>query len=193
MRALRCITSVLPLATTLALGTASPAVAQQPKSGLVADLMRDIEEVEKKFVDLAGAIPAEKFAWRPGEGVRSVSEVLLHVASDNYFIPALGGVAAPAETGIKADDYNTTLTYEKRPMNKEAAIAALQQSFAHVKKALSATPEAKLADALPQFGENGTVRSLWLLEATHIHEHLGQLIAYARMNGVVPPWSRPGG
>ncbi|MGH7554247.1 MAG: DinB family protein, partial [Longimicrobiales bacterium] len=77
--------------------------------------------------------------------------------------------------------------------NRDAAIAALEQSFAHVKKALAATPETKLADALPQLGENGSVRGLWLLEATHVHEHLGQLIAYARMNGVVPPWSRPGG
>jgi uncharacterized damage-inducible protein DinB len=193
MRALRFSLTILPLAIVLLVGATAPLVAQQPESGLVADLMRDIEEVEKKMIDLARAIPAEKFGWRPAEGVRSVSEVVLHVASDNYFIPALGGVAAPAETGIKGEEYNTAVAYEKRTMNRDAAIAALEQSFAHVKKALAATTEAKLAEALPQLGENGTVRGLWLLAATHVHEHLGQLIAYARSNGVVPPWSRPGG
>ncbi len=196
MRILRSLPAGLALAAALVLSATAPVAAQQPQAqqpGLIGDLMRGIQEVEKKMLDLARAIPAEKFSWRPGEGVRSVTEVVLHVAADNYFIPALGGVAAPAETGIKAEDYTTTQTYEKRAMNKDAAIAVLEQSFAHVKKALTATPESKLGDPLPAIGEHGTVRGLWLMEVGHVHEHLGQLIAYARSNGVVPPWSRPGG
>src|SRR5215207_4230940 len=94
--ALRCAL-VLVVATPVA---AQPTPAAPAAGSLSADLLADITDAEGKFVSLAKAIPADKYAWRPGTGIRSVGEVLLHVASDNYLIPAILGFAADPATGI---------------------------------------------------------------------------------------------
>jgi uncharacterized damage-inducible protein DinB len=161
----------------------------QHASTVTADLRADVEEAEKKFLDLARAIPEEKYSWRPAAGIRSIGEVVLHVAADNYLIPAVIGFQADAATGIKGDDYRTALTFEKRTMNKASAIAELEKSFTHLKKALSDTPGARLNQPVSMFGANTTTQKAWIMATTHLHEHLGQLIAYARSNGVAPPWS----
>jgi uncharacterized damage-inducible protein DinB len=175
----------------LAVVLAAPAAAQE-RAGLVGDLIRDVTDVQKKLTGLARAIPADKQAWRPGAGVRSVSEVLLHVASDNYFIPAGMGVQPPASTGITATDFAALGRFEKRQLSTDATVAELDTSFAHLVKAMRETPDARLEDRVKFFGQDMSVRQVWLLTATHLHEHLGQLIAYARSNQVVPPWSRQG-
>lgn len=181
------------LAFSLLALVAMPASGQEAKrSGVMGDLLQDVQGVEEKLVSLAQAIPADKFAWRPGEGVRSVGEVVVHVAADNWFIPVLAGVAAPANTGIDSK-YETVLAYEKRTMAKDAAIAEMQRSFAHLKKAMNDTPDSALEQQVDMFGQQATRRAVWVLATTHLHEHLGQLIAYARTNDVVPPWSRGGG
>jgi uncharacterized damage-inducible protein DinB len=169
----------------------APAVAAQHAhhSSVATDLRTDIEQVEKKMLDLARAIPEDKYGWRPGEGVRSVAEVLKHVAADNYLMPAAMGFTPDASTGIKGDDYKTALAYEKRAMNKAEAIAALERSFAFLKKSLGDTPAARMGAGVKMFGMDFTGQQAWLLATTHLHEHLGQLIAYARSNGVAPPWS----
>jgi uncharacterized damage-inducible protein DinB len=179
------------LALTLVAVLAAPGMAQQP-SQLATDLLSDVGQVEKKLIDLARAIPEDKFGWRPSAGVRSVGEVVLHVASDNYLIPAALGYAADPATGIKGDDYNTALTFEKRKMTKAEAIAELEKSFAHFKKSLGDLSSAKLAEPATMFGQRFTMQQAWILGATHLHEHLGQLIAYARSNNVKPPWSQGG-
>ena len=168
--------------------SARPARAQAA-GGIVADLMSDVEETHKKFVSLAKAIPQEKYDWRPGAGVRSVNEVLRHVASDNYLIPASLGHAADASTGIKGEDYRTAQAFEARKTTKEQTIADLEKSFANLKQAMEATPASKLGDQVKMFGQPFTMQKAWVLGTTHLHEHLGQLIAYARVNGVKPPWS----
>jgi uncharacterized damage-inducible protein DinB len=173
-----------------ALAVALPASAQNQKRSVVADLVSDMETAEQKVVGLAEAIPESKYGWRPGEGVRSVAEVVMHIAADNYLLAALGGSPAPAATGIKGDDYQTAVAYEKKVPAKAEAIAALKASFAHVRKAMAETPESRLGESVSMFGQQATVQSLWILTTTHLHEHLGQLIAYARTNDVVPPWSR---
>jgi uncharacterized damage-inducible protein DinB len=162
------------------------------QASLTSDLLTDIGQVEKKLIDLANAIPENKFGWRPAAGVRSIGEVVLHVASDNYLIPAALGFAADSSTGIKGDDYNTALAYEKRTMTKAQAVAELEKSFAHVRTSLSGTTQDRFADSANLFGRQVTNQQAWILAATHLHEHLGQLIAYARSNGVVPPWSAAG-
>ena len=168
-----------------------PAEAQhaQHASTVIADLRADVEEVERKMLGLARAIPEDKYSWRPAAGVRSIGDVLLHVAADNYLIPAALGFPADASTGIKGDDYKTALAFEKRAMNKAATIAELEKSFAHLKKTLSDTPDARLNQAVSMFGMNLTGQKAWILATTHLHEHLGQMIAYARSNGIAPPWS----
>jgi hypothetical protein len=166
-----------------------PAGAQSP-DGLIGDLLKDVSGVETKIVGLAKALPASAYDWRPGKGVRSTGEALIHIAADNYFLPAAMGATPPAETGINGKDYKTTVAFEKRTMNRDQIIAELEKSFAFVKAAIEATSDDKIAAPLDVFGQKMTVRSLWISTATHLHEHLGQLIAYARSNNVTPPWSK---
>jgi uncharacterized damage-inducible protein DinB len=171
----------------LSLACALPAAAQN--ATIMSDLMSDVSQVEKKFIDLAKAIPAEKYDWRPGAGIRSVGDVIRHVASDNYLIPAALGHAADPSTGIKGEDYKTAAAFEKRKSTKEQSIADLEKSFANLKAAMQSTTPAKLGDQVKLFGQPFTMQGAWVLGTTHLHEHLGQLIAYARTNGVKPPWS----
>lgn len=160
----------------------------QAQGSLASDLMKDIGEVETKLVGLAKAIPVDKYGWRPGQGVRSVGELFMHVSADNYLIPAAAGTPAPAATGVKGDDYKTAMAFEKRPLDRDATIRELEASFAHLKSALGATGD--MGKTVKLFGQDHTLQQVWILTATHLHEHLGQAIAYARTNGVVPPWSR---
>ena len=162
----------------------------QTREGLMGDLLRDVNEVETKILGLARAIPAAGYDWRPGKGVRSTGEVFIHVAADNYFLPAAMGVEAPKETGISGKDYKTVAAFETRTMTRDQIVAELEKSFAFLKKAMTDMPDAKLDAALEAFGQKMNYRRLWISTTTHLHEHLGQLIAYARSNNVTPPWSK---
>jgi hypothetical protein len=113
----------------------------------------------------------------------------MHVAADNYFMPAAVGVTAPAETGI-TKEYKTAAAFEKKALSRDQTIAELEKSFAFLKKALADLPDAKLEAPVEFFGEKTTMRGVWIVTTTHLHEHLGQLIAYARGNKVTPPWSK---
>lgn len=164
--------------------------AAQAEPAVISSLLRDIDQLEQKLVGLAEAMPAAAMDWRPAEGVRSMNEVLMHVAADNYFLPTAAGVDAPAETGIRAGDYPSVQAYEQRQATKEEAIAAVRASFAHLRTAMRSTDDAFLARQLNLFGMELSGLDLWVLTTTHLHEHLGQNIAYARANNVKPPWSR---
>lgn len=146
------------------------------------DLISDIEAAEKELLSLAEAVPAEKYSWRPGEGVRSISEVYMHVAGGNYFLPTFAGITPPP--GISRD-------MEKTITEKDKVIAALKQSFVHLHDAVEKTADADFDKNVKFFGgEEATIRYVFLVAASHCHEHLGQSIAYARTNGIVPPWSK---
>jgi uncharacterized damage-inducible protein DinB len=173
--------------TVLLFALSAPVAAQ---SALTADLVKDITQAEEKFVALAKVFNAQQAGWRPGEGVRSVQEVLLHVAADNYFLPAAMGVAAPPATKITATDFNAMMAFEKQELNQAGTVAAVEASFDHLRTAFNGISEARMNEKITVFGQEFTVRQFMILAATHMHEHLGQLIAYARMNGVKPPWSR---
>lgn len=177
------------LATAIAVAAPLTARAQAP-SGILADFLRDLGGTQQKMVALAKAMPADKYDWRPGPGVRSVGEVFLHVAADNYFLPAGLGTAAPTATGIKSSDYKTADAFATRKLGKDAIIKELEDSYAFLKSAMSAATDAKLVQPATMFGATMPVRAWWLGTLTDMHEHLGQAIAYARMNGVVPPWSK---
>jgi uncharacterized damage-inducible protein DinB len=164
-------------------------LSAQPREGVMGELLKDVADVEKKVLDLAKAIPESAYGWRPNPGVRSTGEVLQHVAADNYFLPVLLGNPAPTETGI-TKEYKTAAAYEKRSLNKDAVIAELEKSFAFLRTSMNATTDAQLGTAMDVFGQKSTARGLWITTATHLHEHLGQLIAYARANKVTPPWSK---
>lgn len=182
-------TIALPLAVAAISSIAavpSPLAAQ----GLMADMHSEVSAVQKKLIDLAGAIPESNYGWRPGAGVRTVGEVFKHVATDNYLIPIMMGAPAPAATGISATDMKTVEAYEKRAMTKAQVIAELQASFTHLHGAMRSTTDSNLTQMIKFFGQDMSRQKVMLLTLTHLHEHLGQSIAYARSNSVVPPWSK---
>lgn len=150
--------------------------------GYKADALADLSMVAKKVADLAEAMPAEKYSWRPAEGVRSVGEVYMHIAGANYFILKLAGHATPEGMGESED-------MDKEANDKAKVAAALQQSLEYLKKTIANTSDADLEKNVTLFGHEMTMRAAYMILVDHYHEHLGQSIAYARMNGVVPPWS----
>jgi hypothetical protein len=174
----------LVLALTLPLGA-------QEREGVMGELILDVTRVEAKIIGLAKAMPASAYDWRPGKDARSTGEVLIHVAADNYFMPVLMGVAAPAETGIDAKGKHKTVeVFEKRTMTRDQIIAELEKSFEFLKRTMTDVSDAKLEEQ-PRFESRKiTTRGLWIATTSHLHEHLGQLIAYARSNNVTPPWSK---
>lgn len=168
-------------------GEATMVAAEDP--GFISEILADLADAESKVVGLAEALTEEQYAWRPGEGVRSAGEVYMHIAVDNYLIPAASGMMPPTSVDIDVNDYATVQAYETRPASKAEIVADLRASFAHLRAAVEATADDLTASA-SMFGMETTNRGLWIVTATHLHEHLGQSIAYARTNGVVPPWSQ---
>ena len=147
-----------------------------------AELLGQFESSMQKFVALAEAMPADKFAWSPGEGVMPLGHVLAHVAHYNYAYPATAmGIPAPA--GIQLDTLEGVRT-------KEALLPLLRRSGDYVREAVRAMPDAELAKGTRLYGRDTQEWAVLLQLVAHMNEHLGQSIAYARMNGVVPPWSR---
>ena len=136
---------------------------------------------EDKFTRLAEAIPADKYSWRPAPDVRSFAEVCLHVSVANYNLYKLVGTPPPAGLDVKG--------FEKSTTDKAKIVATLKDSFAHAKKAITAMPDADLEKSLDWFGGKNTQRGILLFIVRHAAEHLGQSIAYARVVGIVPPWT----
>ena len=167
----------------LAVVAAAPLAAQQAPAGVRGEILAQFNEAADKLVQLAEAIPQDKFTWRPAAGVRSVSEVLLHVAGSNDYVLRSAGVPS-AMQGENDFEHSTT--------DKAQVIAKLKESNDRVRVAIRAMPDADLDKATKLFGEDTTYRAVCLALQSHVHEHLGQLIAYARSNGIVPPWSRAG-
>jgi uncharacterized damage-inducible protein DinB len=115
--------------------------------------------------------------------------VFQHIAADNYLLPTAIGATAPATTGINPKEYKTVQAYETRKASRDEVIADLEKSFAHLKQALSAVTPAQLSESVNMFGQAFTKQQFLILTTTHLHEHLGQMIAYARANNIKPPWS----
>jgi uncharacterized damage-inducible protein DinB len=152
-----------------------------------ADVLLPYENLEKQVLQLAGAIPEEKYSWRPAPGVRSFKEVLLHIAFGNALL--LHVLDAPArEAMIKEIEVNAK--GEQDPLTKAQVIAKLTDSFAAVRKTMEGATAGSLGRDVDFFGRKTTTRGMLTEIDTHIAEHMGQLIAYCRMNGIVPPWSK---
>ena len=174
-----------PLSTLIiiivGLMTTQPAMAQDaPSSGFRAEFLEQLTAVSDKLIELAEAVPADKYSWRPSEGVRSISEVYVHSAAGNYFLMKFIGVQAPPDF---SRDMEKTIT------TKPEVIAAMKKSVEHLRQAIIKTSDSDLEKPVELFGQNTTYRDVFFTAAMHMHEHLGQSIAYARVNGIVPPWS----
>jgi hypothetical protein len=151
------------------------------------EFLTDLDSLHSKFTALAEAIPAEKYSWRPAPGVRSVGEVFMHVASEFYFYtPAVfGAKPSPVVEGSKAG-------FEKfeKMSSKPEVLKHLREGFAYGRQAVSALDDEKIAGIHKIFGHDSQVIEMSFDMTDDLHEHLGQLIAYARTNGVKPPWSK---
>ncbi len=148
--------------------------------GFKAEFIAQLDDVQDKLVSLAEAMPQDKYVWRPAEGVRSVSEVFMHIAGGNYMFPSVVGVKRPE---------GLTPNMEKTVTDKAKVIEVLKNSFDHIRKAMLGVADEDLDKKTELFDHETTYRGVFFTTATHMHEHLGQIIAYARMNSIVPPWT----
>jgi len=150
----------------------------------------DLTTVERKYLSLATAFSAEQFEWRPAKGVRSVREVVeLIIAENGVALPAALG--RPAVTGLPGDFPGAIRTLAEKHLPRSELLAALGESFRHLRRCWEETAESEMGIERPFFGTRRTAEQIAWSAVADQHEHLGQLIAYARLNGVVPPWSRP--
>jgi uncharacterized damage-inducible protein DinB len=136
--------------------------------------------VSQQLIALAEATPEDKFTWRPAPGVRSVSEVYMHIVSANFYLLSVTGPKMPG-------DFKEEM--EKTVTSKAQVIAWLKRSLEAVKEAHLAETPKDLQRKVHIADRDATVDGMYLRIIVHDNEHMGQLIAYARMTGVVPPWS----
>jgi hypothetical protein len=182
--------TAISAATVLCAAAASPADAQEvmtkdAAAAVKASFIADLDTLRGKFVGLAEAFPQDKYTWRPMEGVRSVSEVLMLAAFEGYsFIPNSFGAKA-ADLGPREEAAKLRTLSDKAQV-----IDHLNKGFAHAKKELEALDAATLTGKRKVMGRDLSVVDGALAIGGDLHEHLGQMIAYARMNKIVPPWSK---
>jgi uncharacterized damage-inducible protein DinB len=168
--------------------SAAPQAAAQPEDktppsyDMKGQALLDLDRMHQKFVALAEAIPAEKFTWRPAEGVRSIGEVFLHVSQENYTITALMGVA-PDYPPVEAKGYEQSIT------DKPKIIDELNKAYAHSRAAVEHMTNAEFARLLPKLGPQANAGDVVYILVADNHEHMGQIVAYARMTGIIPPWT----
>jgi uncharacterized damage-inducible protein DinB len=158
------------------------AAAQDMPAGIRGEMIASMKDAGAKVEELASAIPDGKFTWKPSKDVRSAGQVFLHVVQANYLIPSFLGV--PPTMGK-----DELMKLDSQTMEPAKIRQMLKDSYAWAEKAIADTPDSDLEAPLEFFGMKWTKRSAMLLLTSHSHEHLGQLIAYARSNNVVPPWT----
>jgi uncharacterized damage-inducible protein DinB len=138
--------------------------------------------VSRQLIALAEAIPADKYTWRPAPGVRSISEVYMHIALANFYLLSVTGPKMPPD--VQSQDMEKTVT------SKAEVIGYLKRSLDAVKTARAQLKPGDLQRQVQIMGKTVPVDGMYLRIIVHANEHMGQLIAYARMNGIVPPWSK---
>jgi uncharacterized damage-inducible protein DinB len=168
------------LAFALFLLTARLFAGTDPLEGLWQGYDGEWKHVSEQLIALAEATPPEKFSWRPAPGVRSTSEVYMHIAIANFGLLSFTGPKMPPD--MKEE-------MEKTVTAKADVINWLKRSLDAVKQAHLAASPRDLQGKLRIHDRDATVDGMYLRIIVHANEHMGQLVAYARMSGVVPPWS----
>jgi uncharacterized damage-inducible protein DinB len=159
-----------------------PVAAQTvPTAGARLEFLDEVSYFEQRFERLADAIPAEKYSWRPSEGVRTIGEVYAHVASANYGFAKMLGTPMPAGVDPK--------TLMASATDKAKVLQALKDSFAQIRTAILAIKDSDLEKEIKTPRGPTTIRGSFFLISGHYGEHLGQSVAYARSIGIVPPWT----
>ncbi len=164
--------------------------AEQPV--VVQEFIGQIDFVRGRVTQLADAVPQSSFEWRPADEVRSISEVYLHVAFANYLSVTISGGTVPEEVGFVMD-FNKIKEWDTQTIDKAMIIEKMNKSFDTLKERVAALTDDDLNREVEFFGMKMSVRNFMVTMIAHCHEHLGQSIAYARMNGVTPPWSKSEG
>jgi uncharacterized damage-inducible protein DinB len=172
--------SVMAVLVFLVLSTPA-SFGQKTPEGIWEGYDGEWKHVSQQLIALAEATPPEKFAWRPAPGVRSTSEVYMHIAMANFYLLSVTGPKMPAD--LKEDA-------EKTVTSKAEVINWLKRSLEAVKEAHMAEKPDGLQRKVQIYGRTVTVDGMYLRIIVHANEHMGQLVAYARMTGVVPPWSK---
>jgi uncharacterized damage-inducible protein DinB len=177
-----CLVLSLMIATASAQNSDSASADHTPPSyDMKAQSLLDLDGMQQKFVALANALPADKFTWSPSPDSRSFAEVFLHVAAERYQILALGGATPPADFNGKTFDKSTT--------DKARIIEELKKTSDFAQKTINEMTNADFAKPIPKLGPQANAGDVIYILVADAHEHLGQLIAYARVNGIVPPWT----
>jgi uncharacterized damage-inducible protein DinB len=164
-----------------ALLCARGAVAQNIPEGIWQGYDGEWRHVSSQLIALAEATPTEKFSWRPAPGVRSTSEVYMHIALANFYLLSITGPKMPDDLKMEMETGVTS---------KPEVIAWLKRSLEAVKTAHLAVTPKDLERKVQIYDRDATVDGMYLRIIVHANEHMGQLIAYARMTGVVPPWAK---
>ncbi len=152
-----------------------------PSYDMKAQALLDLQAVNKKCVELVEALPGDKLTWRPTPDTRSFAEVFLHVAGERYGILSMMGATPPA--GFKGREF------EKSTTEKDRIVENLNQSWEFTSKTINGMSNADFAKLMPKLGPEANEGDVVYMLVADAHEHLGQLIAYARQNGIVPPWT----
>ena len=152
-------------------------LAQAQPAGMQAAFAKDAGTLSDKFTELA-RVMSGKYDWKPGQGVRSVGDVFNLIVTENRMLA--GALSGTPNTGAKAAPIT----------DPEKLQEALKASYANLQKAITALSDNDLQAPVKLFGRDMTKQAALMLILEDQHEHLGQSIAYARSNGVVPPWSK---
>ena len=165
--------------------------------GFRGEYLWEFDIAERQLLRLAEAFPAERYGWRTAETARSVSEVLVHVAAGNRALLAIVGVEAAAELygNLQGEGVarilamaRTNESLEKSITDKADVLAFLRGSLDALRTAFGEASDSELVRLEVFFGERTTVRRVYMRAVCHMHEHMGQLIAYARAMGMPTPW-----
>lgn len=156
---------------------------------IVKEFLGQIDFAQSRVDQLLGAMPQSTMEWRPMEGVRSVSEVYLHIAFANYIVVTVTGGTVPEDIGFTMD-FSKEPEWDAATTDKAEVMEDMDESFDILKKRIAELTEDDLNREVEVFGMTMTIRNFIVTMIGHAHEHLGQGIAYARMNRIVPPWSQ---
>ena len=158
------------------------AIAQSIPEGVGQGYDGELKHVTSQLIALAEATPADKFSWRPSAGVRSTSEVYMHIAIANfYFLSTIGKQKMPAEI---------TQTTEKTVNTKAEVISWLKRSLEAARSARATETPKDLQRKVEFLKQATTADAVYLRLIIHCNEHMGQLVAYSRVTGITPPWSK---
>lgn len=182
-----CIVLVFTLSSMLLSQEEQDQAVHQVMPIFCQEYMGQIEFVKSRIIQMAEAFPQEKYSWSPAEGVRSVSEVYRHVALAHYNLLKKTGFEQYAGIDLSKDRES----WVKVTNSKAGTIASLNKSFDAVTEMVKHATQEDLDKMIQAFGMEFSARNFMITILNHTHQHLGQSIAYARMNGIVPPWSVP--